>query len=202
MKRKKSLLRRGCAFIVPHASLDNDPMKRFFGKTVLLMVYGLQPLWLQGQKPPEIPSRMQAWSRAVDWQSPRRTFLSVESRQSADPANADDIERDHARAMQTLHTMAFPVVADRDKADLEVSLIIAPHVRYGMFHYQNAPYIYLLVRDTASRQLGYCAYGRLSRITNQTNALLTEWRETTVRRDAPTSGSLEECAAQTMRPLR
>ncbi len=145
---------------------------------------------------------MQAWSRAVDWQSPRRTFLSVESRQRADPADAGDIERDYARAMQTLHTMAFQVVADREKADLEVSLIIAPHVRFGTFHYQHAPYVYLLVRDTVSRQLRYCAYRRLSRLTNQTDALLTEWRDATARRDAPSYGSLEECAAQAMRPLR
>jgi hypothetical protein len=177
-------------------------MKRLLQTLALMIVSGLKPFWLKGQKPPEIPSRMQAWSRAVDWQTPRRTFLSIESRQIADPADADDTERDLARAMQTLQGMTFPVVPDRENSDLEVSLIIAPHVRYGMFHYKNAPYVYLLVRDTASRQLGYCAYRRLSRITNQTNALLTEWRETTVRRGAPASGSLEECAAQAMRPWR
>jgi hypothetical protein len=167
------------------------------------MVYGLQPFWVQGQKPPEIPSRVQAWSRAVNWQSPRQIVLSVESRQGGDPATPDEIERDRARVMKILHThkMPFAVVADREQAGLEVSLIIAPHVRYGMFHYQNAPYVYLLVRDTASRQLGYCAYRRLSRITNQTNALLTERRDTTVRWDLPTSDSLEECTAQAMMVL-
>ncbi len=98
--------------------------------------------------------------------------------------------------------MSFPVVADREQASLEVSLIIAPQVRYGMFHYQIAPYVYLLVRDAASRQLGYCAYRRLSRITNQTDALLAEWHDATLRRASPTSSSIEDCAEQAMRPLR
>ena len=98
--------------------------------------------------------------------------------------------------------MAFPVVADRDKAELELSLILDPYVRYGMFHYQNAPYVYLLVRDRMSGQLGYCAYRRLGRVSDQTDKLLTDWREATMSQNAPAAGSLEECAAQAMRPLR
>jgi hypothetical protein len=192
---------RTTAFTATYVWLDNEPMKLSLRATVLCAAWVLQPIRLQGQKPPEIPSRMQAWSRAADWQTPRRTFLSVESRRTADPANAGVIEKDYARALQTLRGMAFPVVADRNKADLEVSLIVDPHVRYGMFHYQNAPYVYLLVRERASDQLGYCAYRRLSRISDQTSALLAEWREATVRRDASPSGSLEECAAQAMRPV-
>ncbi len=96
--------------------------------------------------------------------------------------------------------MEYPVAADRESADLELSLIVDPHVRYGMYHYQNAPYVYLLVRDRRSGQLGYCAYRRLSRISNQTDKLLAGWREATMRRHALASSLLEDCAAQAMRP--
>ena len=105
------------------------------------------------------------------------------------------------RTLKTLNQLSFPVANDRSQATLELTLIEAPHVRYGMFHYQNAPYVYLLIRERSSGQLLYCSYRRLSRIRHEFPALLEDWKHAVEKRDTTASGSLAECAEQSMRPV-
>ena len=152
-------------------------------------------------RPPEIPSRMQARFSGGDWYTPTPTFLSVESRESSDPEDAESLAGMRRRTLKALNQLSFPVVGDRSQAMLEMTLIEAPHIRYGMFHYQNAPYVYLLVRERSSGQLLYCSYRRLSRIRNESSALLEDWKHAVEKRDTTASGSLAECAEQAMRPV-
>jgi RHS repeat-associated protein len=48
---------RTTAFTATYVWLDNEPMKLSLRATVLCAAWVLQPIRLQGQKPPEIPSR-------------------------------------------------------------------------------------------------------------------------------------------------
>ena len=153
-------------------------------------------------RPSEIPSRMQASSPGGAWYTPTPTFLFVESRQPSDPENAEYLERIRRGTLRALNQLSFPVVGDRERATLEMTLLEAPHVRYGMFHYQNAPYVYLLIREHSSGQLLYCSYRRLSRIKNESSALLDDWKHAVETKDVTTSGSLEDCAMQAMRLVK
>ncbi len=165
------------------------------------LFFALFPLMcLKAQdRPPEIPSRMQAVSAGGRWYVPAPTFLSVESRQPSDPEIAEYLGKLRRRALTALKQLSFPVVSDREQASLEMTLLEAPHVRFGMFHHQNAPYVYLLIRERSSGQLLYCSYRRLSRIRNESSALLHEWEQAVTKRDVTATGSLEACAEQAMR---
>ena len=168
---------------------------------LLAVVQG--PTWLRAQgRPPEIPSSMRASSSAMDWATPKTTVLFVESRQPNDPDTTEDLERIRLRMLKVLRELSFPVTGEREKAQWEVTMLVAPHVRYGMFHYQNAPYVYLLVRERSSGQLTYCAYQRASHFRSATSKLLAGWKDTVKRRDLAFSGSLADCAEQAMRPVR
>ncbi len=152
-------------------------------------------------RPPEIPSHMQVRSSVGDWYMPQPTFLSVESRQSSDPEKAENLDGIRRRTLKTLKELSFLVVTDQDQASLEMTLIEAPHVRYGMFHYQNEPYVYLLVRKRSSGQLTYCAYQRLSHFRSASSEVLAAWKHAVTKRDLVASGSLADCAEQAMRPV-
>ena len=168
----------------------------------LLLAVVQSSTWLRAQeKPPEIPSSMRASSSVADWGTPQITFLFVESRQPNDPDTAEDLERIRLRTLKVLSELSFPVTDEKEKSQREVTMLVAPHVRYGMFHYQNAPYVYLLVRERSSGQLTYCAYQRASHFKSATSKLLTDWKDTVKRRDLTPSGSLADCAGQAMRPF-
>lgn len=71
-----------------------------------------------------------------------------------------------------------------------------------MFHYQNAPYVYLLMRERVNGHLTYCAYQRASHFRSTASELLAEWKHAVERRDLAPSGSLAGCAEQAMRPAQ
>ncbi len=172
-------------------------------RLLALLSFSIWPsMCLRAQgRPPEIPSRMQARFSGGGWYTPTPTFLSVESRQSSDPESAESLAELRRRTLKALNQLSFPVAGDRSQATLEMTLIRAPHIRYGMFHYQNAPYVYLLIRERSSGQLLYCSYRRLSRIKNESSALLEEWKHAVEKPDATAYGSLADCAEQAMRPV-
>ncbi len=95
----------------------------------------------------------------------------------------------------------FTVVSGKAAAELSLELIVDPHVRYGMFHYQNAPYVYLTVRKAPAGRLVYCSYQRTSHFRSASQRLLLDFEEYVHHTGTPPRGSMEACAEQAMRPL-
>jgi hypothetical protein len=80
-------------------------------------------------------------------------------------------------------------------------MIVEPNVRYGLYHYQNAPYVYLLLRRTSDDHLVYCAYQRAGHLFNASERLLANLKDTFRKADLVSDGPLTTCAEQAMRPL-
>jgi hypothetical protein len=151
--------------------------------------------------PTQLPSHVRATSSDRNWHRPQPTFLSVESRKPGRPEKQEYLNGLREKALKSLRDVSFPVVTDPAKAVLEMTLLVAPDIRYGPFHYQNAPYIYLLVREHSNGRLVYCSYRRLGHFRSASSQVLSEWKSDVAADETSTTDSLADCAAQAMRPV-
>lgn len=156
--------------------------------------------WSQGV-PPEIPKHLQALAPDSNFASARTIAVAVTSRRAKNPDTPQDLEHLRKFVLNTLSKTHFTVVSDKSSAELSLEFIVEPNVRYGMFHYQNSPYVYLTLRETSNERLVYCAYRRAGYFRSASQRLLLEFRQYLQHIGQPPSGSLEDCAEQAMRPL-
>jgi hypothetical protein len=91
------------------------------------------------QIPPEIPKSVVALASGQSFAATKRISLTVSSRRPENQATPEDLEDFRRRSLKTLPKTPFTLVPDKSTADFDLELIFEPYVRYGMFHYQNAP---------------------------------------------------------------
>lgn len=131
---------------------------------------------------------------------PRSVRVISSSRRSIDPATPAQLAEVSRNANDALQgSKYFTPASDPAKADLVAELEFEPHFRYGQFHYQNGPFVFLTLRDVQSGRLLYCAYSRNGRFRDVTRHLIAEMDHHIG--DAQTT-SLVACAEAAMRPLK
>ena len=151
--------------------------------------------------PPEIPKHSEAIAPNQSFFSAKTVSIAVTSRRPVNPAPPEDLERIRRRVVDTLPKIPFSLVSDSTSADLRLEMIVEPNVRYGMYHYQNAPYVYITLREPSGGHLVYCAYQRASHFYSVSEQLLRDLQRRIERTDTTPTGSLAACAEQAMRPL-
>lgn len=155
----------------------------------------------QQNHPAEIPSQFKAIGFNLNFASAKTITVAATSRRPENPDTPEDLDHLRKKVLNTLRKIPITVAADGTSPDLSLELIVEPNVRYGMFHSQNAPYIYLLVREHSHGPLVYCAYQRASHFFSASERLLGDLERTAHQGGTPSSGSLAACAEQAMRPL-
>ena len=80
-----------------------------------------------------------------------------------------------------------------------MQLEFEPNFRYGQFHYQSGPFVFLTLRDLQSGRLVYCAYSRNGRFRDVTRHLVADMDQHV---DTVQSDSLPACAEAALRPLQ
>lgn len=151
--------------------------------------------------PPQIPKRLEAIAPNQNFSSAKTISVTVTSRRPEYPATPKDLEQIRARVLKRLPKIPLTLVADKASADLWLEVIVEPNVRYGMFHSQNAPYIYITLREPSGGHLVYCAYQREGHFFSTSENLLHHLESTMRSTSTLPSGSLAACAGQAMRPL-
>jgi hypothetical protein len=152
-------------------------------------------------KPSEIPKNLVALAADQNFSTQKRVWVEATSRRQANPATPEYLVKLRQRAIKSLLKTPLSLAPDKSTAELELELIFEPNVRYGMFHYQNAPYIYLTLREAEHGRLVYCSYHRLERIRNVSNILFEKFERLTRQQEPAPEGSLQDCAEQAMRPM-
>jgi len=155
---------------------------------------------LSQSRPPEIPSRFKAVIPNQNLSSAKTVTVAVTSRRTENPDTPNDMEHLRKRVLNILPKIPFTLVSNQASADLSLELIVEPNVRYGMFHYQNAPYVYLTLREPSNGHLVYCAYQRASHFYSVSDRLLHDLERTIHQDGVPPSGPVAPCAEQAMRP--
>jgi hypothetical protein len=151
--------------------------------------------------PPQIPTQLEAIAPNQKFSSAKTISVAVTSRRAENPDTNADLERIRRRILERLPKIPLTVVTDKASADLWLEVIVEPNVRYGMFHSQNAPYVYVTLREPSSGHLVYCAYQREGHFFSTSENLLRNLESNVRRRTTSPSGSLAACAEQAMRPL-
>lgn len=151
--------------------------------------------------PPEIPQHLEAIAPNQNLASARTINVAVTSRRPQNADSAQDLEHLRKRVLRALSKTRFSVVPEKASAELSLELIVEPNVRYGMFHYQNAPYVYLTVREAPAGRLVYCSYQRAGRFQSASERLLADFEQYVQHTRTPPHGSIQACAEQAMRPL-
>jgi hypothetical protein len=154
----------------------------------------------QQNRPPEIPSHYEAAS-GKEFLSAKTITVTVTSRRSEDPDSPEDLERIRKKVLDTLPRIPLTLAPIGTSADLSLEMIVEPNVRYGMYHYQNAPYVYLLLRRPSDDHLVYCAYQRAGHLFSASDHLLANLQGIFHKAALASDGSLAACADQAMRPL-
>lgn len=126
-------------------------------------------------------------------------LVDLTNRERNDVEPQKVLDRQRAKVLQALNSTRISVVSTSG-AEYTLELVDAPHVRWGMYHYQNDFYAFLLVRRQSSGKLLYCAYQRAGFLKSATSALLDHLVAAT-RTPAVASGNLQQCAGLAMRPL-
>ncbi len=168
---------------------------------VMMVLFPTATLGAPNNKPPEIPSHLKAVASNHNFSSAKTVTVAVENRRSENPDTYEDLERLRNNVLKIIPKLSYTLASVPPSADLSLDLLIEPNVRYGLFHYQNAPYVYLLLRETNSGDLVYCAYQRASHFFSASERLLDDLEQTSQGRGLPPSGTLTACAEQAMRPL-
>ncbi len=166
----------------------------------LLLVPAARTARTQGI-PPEPPKHFQAIAPHYSFSAAKTVTVAVTSRRPENPAAPEYMERLRTRALDIILKVPFSAVSDKASADLRLELIVEPNFRYGMFRYQNAPYVYLLIREPSGGHLVYCAYRRASHFYSVSERLLHDLEHEIKRPGKTPTGSLAACAEQAMRPL-
>lgn len=167
---------------------------------VLVFFLGTAPIVPQSRSS-EIPSHFRAIAPDQNFSSAKTVTVAVTNRRPENPDTPEDLARLRKGVVRVLPEIPFTLASDKTAADFSLELIVEPNVRYGMFHYQNAPYVYLLIRRASSGQLIYCAYQRASHFYSASNRLLHDFEHTVQHGEMLQPESLPACAEQAMRPL-
>ncbi len=152
-------------------------------------------------RPPQIPKQLEAIAPNQNFASAKTVSVAVTSRRPENPDTREDLERIRRRVLKRLPKIPLTLVADNASADLWLEVIVEPNVRYGMFHSQNAPYVYVTLREPSRGHLVYCAYQREGHFFSTSENLLRNLERNMRRTTTPPSGSITACAEQAMRPL-
>jgi hypothetical protein len=166
----------------------------------LILLSTAPPALPQGV-PPDLPKHLEAVAPNQNFASAKTITVSVTSRRPENPDTPEDLEHLRRRVLKTLPKTPFTLVPDKASAELSLELIVEPNVRYGMFHYQNAPYVYLTLREAPGGRLIYCAYQRAGHFYSASERLLHDLEHNVQHTGTPPRGSLDACAKQAMRPL-
>jgi hypothetical protein len=150
---------------------------------------------------PQIPRQLEAIASNQNFSTARTISVTVTSRRPEHPAAPEELEHIRTRVLKRLPEIPLTLVADKASADLWLEVIVEPNVRYGMFHSQNAPYVYITLREPSQGHLVYCAYQREGHFFSTSENLLHNLESNMRRTAIPPSGSLAACAEQAMRPL-
>jgi hypothetical protein len=172
-------------------------------RNALSAVFSFFVVTMSGQsqsRPPEIPSHFKAMVPNENLSSAKTVTVTVTSRRPVNPDTPEDMEHLRKRVLNVLPKIPFTAVSSQT-ADLSLELVVEPNVRYGMFHYQNAPYVYLTLRKPSNGHLVYCAYQRASHFYSASDRLLKDLERTIHQHGVPSSDSLAPCSEQAMRPL-
>lgn len=164
-----------------------------------LIVFATANSVSQQKRPPEIPSHYEAAS-GRDLSLAKTITVTVTSRRSENPDPPEDLERMKKKVLATLPEIPL-TLSIGTSADLSLEMVVEPNVRYGMYHYQNAPYVYLLLRRPSDNHLVYCAYQRAGHFISASDRLLANVKDAFRRSSSTAPGSLAACAEQAMRPL-
>jgi hypothetical protein len=124
--------------------------------------------------------------------------LTVSSRREKSPDSPADLQQIKQRAVKFLTARHFMLVPSENRPSFMLEIIVEPALRYGMFHYQYAPYVYLTVRDVSSGHLVFCAYQRAGHFFSATNRLLQDFAAY-VREAGISGGSIGACAEEAKR---
>jgi hypothetical protein len=151
--------------------------------------------------PPQIPKQLEAIAPNQNFSSAKTISMAVTSRRPQNPGTHEDLERIRRRVLERLPRIPLTLVADKASADLWLEVIVEPNVRYGMFHSQNAPYVYVTLREPSRGRLIYCAYQREGHFFSASENLLRNLESNMRRTTTPPPASLAACAEQAMRPL-
>ncbi len=154
----------------------------------------------QQNRPPEIPSHYNVASEK-EFLSAKTITVTVTSRRTENPDSPEDLARIRKKVLDTLPSIPLNLVPSRTSADLSLEMIVEPNVRYGMYHYQNAPYVYLLLRRPSDDHLVYCAYQRAGHLFSASDHLLANLKGTFHKVPMAPDAFLAACAEQAMRPL-
>ena len=163
-----------------------------------LVLLGVVHLTSAHEIPPEIPKHMQASVSEPRVRAESAIALTVSSRREESPDSPDDLQLARKRALTFLARQHFTLAPTENSASFLLEIVVDPKVRYGMFHYQYAPYVYLTVRDVPSGHLVYCAYQRASHFFSATNRLLRDFGAY-VRNATISNGPMGACAEQAKR---
>jgi hypothetical protein len=113
--------------------------------------------------PPQIPKQLEAIAPNQNFSSAKSISVAVTSRRAENPDTNADLGRIRRRVLERLPKIPLTVVIDKASADLWLEVIVEPNVRYGMFHSQNSPYVYVTLREPSSGHLVYCVSARGAR---------------------------------------
>jgi len=168
---------------------------------VAVILQALAPIGTCQDAPLTIPKRLEAMAPNQNFSAARNVTVTVTSRQTVNPDPSEDLEHLRLRVQAMLPKVPFNQVADKASADLWLEMIVEPNVRYGEFHSQNAPYVYLTLREPSGGHLVYCAYQRAGHFFSASERLLQQLKTNVQHAKALPSDSLAACAKQAMRPL-
>jgi hypothetical protein len=151
--------------------------------------------------PRELPKHLEAVAPNQNFASAKTITVAVTSRRPENPDAPDDLEHLRRLVLKSLPKTPFTLVSDKVAAELSLELVVERNVRYGRFHYQNAPYIYLTLRELPAGRLVYCAYQRAGHFYSATERLLHDLERSLQHHGPAPHGSLHACAEEAMRPL-
>ena len=157
---------------------------------------------LSAQRVPELPHKVSASARGTVFTVAHTVRVGTANRDDAAPEPQDKREKFRKAAERSLKGTSLTVVASSAPADFSLQLVMAPSVRYGQFHYDTAPYDYILLRDDRNGEIVYCAYERLMVLRSASFELLNDLRRTlTGTLIPPGPEKMQDCAEQAHAPL-
>ena len=154
------------------------------------------------QKIPELPHKVSAAAKGSDFTVARSVTVTTANRDDRAPEPVEKRANFRKSAERALQGTVLTVVPTSTPAQLSLQLLMAPSVRYGQYHYQTAPYDYLLLRDNTTGETIYCAYERLMVFRSASSELLSDLRKMVKGESiAPGPRDMRECLEQAHAPL-
>jgi hypothetical protein len=155
----------------------------------------------QAQNSADMPARKSSLAAGTDLSKKRTVTVTVTSRRLIDPENLEILESLKTSVLDALPKTPL-VLADKGTSpDVTLELVDEPHERWGTFHSQISPYVFLLLRERASGHLLYCAYRRAGFVHGATSELMNELVALTHGKGAQPDGDIAQCAGEAMRPF-